>query len=102
MKIIVALILMCQAGMNCSTAAMNIPAPQDDSLPAQAAYEERTLMQRSNGLARALNDFIAAYKSGKIDLKKANAVRKALHDLENFEWFKPQRSAAGAAADVEK
>jgi hypothetical protein len=53
-------------------------------------------MQRYNELARALNGFVAAYKAGQIDVKKAKAVRKALHDLEKLEWFKPQQSAAGA------
>jgi hypothetical protein len=102
MGTVVALILISQAGMNGSAAAINFPAFQDDSPAAQAAYEERALTQRYNGLARALNDFMAAYKAGKIDLKKAEAVRKALHDLEKFEWFRPQRPSAGAAADVEK
>ena len=99
---IVALILMCQAGMNGSAAAMNIPVPQDDSPSAQAAHEEQVLMQGYNGLARALNDFMAAYKAGKVDLKKAKAVRKALHNLEKLEWFRPQHSTASAAGSAEK
>ena len=87
---------MCQVGMNHLDSPAEIPEFQGYSQSAQAAYEEHELMQRYNGLARALNDFVAAYKAGQIDLKKAKAVRKALHDLEKFEWFRPQRSPAGA------
>jgi hypothetical protein len=86
---VVTLILLCQAGMNHSAAAMDIPDLQDYSQTAQAAYQERELMQRYNQLARALNNFVEAYKAGQIDVKKAKAVRKALHDLEKLEWFKP-------------
>jgi hypothetical protein len=68
---------------------MDIPDLQDYSQTAQAAYQERELMQRYNELARALNGFVEAYKAGQIDVKKAKAVRKALHDLEKLEWFKP-------------
>ena len=92
MGTILALVLICQAGMHPSAAAVNLPDFQDESPVAQAAYEERALVQRYNGLARALNDFMAAYKAGQVDLKKAKAVRKALHDMEKFEWFRPERS----------
>ena len=95
------LILLCQAGMSHSAAATDIPDLQDYSQAAQAANQERELMQRYNELARALNGFMAAYKAGQIDVKKAKAVRKALRDLEKLEWFKPQHSAAGAAAGAE-
>jgi hypothetical protein len=88
MGTLLAFILMCQAGMD-DSAAMPIPSFQDEDPAAQAANEERGLMHRYNALARALSDFIAAYKAGKVDLKKAKAVRKALHDLEKFEWFRP-------------
>jgi hypothetical protein len=37
---------------------------------------------------------VAAHKAGQIDVKKARAVRKALHDLEKLEWFKPQQRQA--------
>ena len=77
------------------------PEGQNESQAAQAAYEERELTQRYNGLAGALNDFMAAYKAGQIDVKKANAVRRALHGLEKFEWLRPQRSA-WATTDVGK
>jgi len=100
---LVTLILMWQAGMNHLDSPAEIPESQGYSYSqsAQAAYEERELIQRYNGLARALNDFVAAYKAGQIDLKKAKAVRKALHDLEKFEWFRAPRPAAGAATDAE-
>ena len=98
---VVALILLCRAGMNHSAVAADIPDPPDYSQAAQAAYQERELMQRYNELARALNGFVAAYKAGQIDAKKARAVRKALHDLEKLEWFKPQHSEAGAPTSAE-
>jgi len=68
------------------------PSVADGSLFDEAAYEEREFIQRLNGLARALNDFIAAYKSGGVDFKKVNALRKALQELEKSEWFKPQKT----------
>ena len=98
---VVTLILLCQAGMNHSAAATDIPDLQDYSQAAQAAYQERELMQRYNELARALNGFVAAYKAGQIDVKKAKAVRKALQDLEKLEWFKPQHSAAATPTNAE-
>ena len=94
---VVVLILLCQAGMSQSAVPTEVPDPQDYSQAAQAANQERELMQRYNELARALNGFVAAYKAGQVDVKKAKAVRKALHDLEKLEWFKPQHSAAGVA-----
>ena len=97
---IVAVILMFQAGMNHSATDLDIPE-LENSQAIQAANQERDLMQRYNRLARALNEFVASYKAGKIDLKKANAARKALHDMEKFEWLRPQRPAAGARTDVE-
>jgi hypothetical protein len=98
MATVLALILICQSGLNYPAAAVNLPDFQDESPAAQAAYEERDLMHRYNVLARALNDFMAAYKGGQVDLKKAKAVRNALQDLEKFEWFRPERSPAGAVA----
>ena len=98
---VVVSILLCQAGMNHSAGATDIPDLQDYSQFAQAAYQERELMQRYNELARALNGFVAAYKAGQVDVKKARAVRKALHDLEKLEWFRPQHSEAGAPTSAE-
>ena len=82
-------------------ASVGTPDFEDDSQAAQTSYEEHRLIQRYNALARALNDFMVAYKAGQIDIKKAKAVTQALHDLEKFEWFRPQRSAM-AAPDVDK
>jgi hypothetical protein len=43
---VVVSILLCQAGMNHSAGATDIPDLQDYSQVAQAAYQERELMQR--------------------------------------------------------
>jgi hypothetical protein len=51
-------------------------------------YEEQQLIQRLNGLTRALTAFTDDYRSGKIDLKKVKALRKAMQDLEKSGWFK--------------
>ena|SRR5579859_5488549 len=99
MLIAVGLILLCQAGVAQPPAGMGVPDLQGDSQAAQAvqaAYEERELLQRYNELARALNDFVTAYKAGQVDVKKAKAVRRALHDMEKLNWFKPQHPAADA------
>lgn len=56
-----------------------------------ASFEEREFVQRVNGLSRALSDFAETYNSGKIDLKKVKALRKAIHELERSEWFRPQK-----------
>jgi hypothetical protein len=76
--------------MNAS--ATVIPDFGEDSPPYEAAYEERELVQRLNRLASALNAFAATYKSGQVDLNEVKAVRKALHELEKSEWFKPQKA----------
>jgi hypothetical protein len=55
------------------------------------AFEELEFMQRLNGLFKALNDFAAAYKKGEVDLRKVKAVRKAMHELEKSEWFRPDK-----------
>lgn len=102
MGTVLAFILICQAGMNHSAAAVNLPDFRDESPAAQAEYEEHDLIHRYNVLARALNDFMAAYKGGQVDLKKAKAVRKALHNLEKFEWFKPEGSPTEARSDLDK
>lgn len=62
-------------------------SPQD-----AAAYEERELIRRLNALAKALNAFGATYKSGQVDLNEVKAVRKALHELERSELFRPQKT----------
>jgi hypothetical protein len=78
--------------------AADTSASQDFSPAGQAAFDERVMIARYNRLVRALNEFMGAYKAGQIDLKKAKAVRKALHDLEKVEWFKSQ----DIATNVEK
>jgi hypothetical protein len=45
------------------------------------------LIQRYNEPGGCFNGFVAAYKAGQIYVKKAKAVRKALHDLEKLKWF---------------
>jgi hypothetical protein len=62
-------------------------SPQD-----AAAYEDRELIQRLNALAKALNAFGATYKNGQVDLNEVKAVRKALHELERSEFFRPQKT----------
>jgi hypothetical protein len=49
-------------------------------------------LKRLKGLSKALADFAAAYKSGEVDLRKVKAVRKAMHELEKSEWFRPQKT----------
>jgi hypothetical protein len=57
----------------------------------EAAHDEREFIQRLNGLSRALNAFAETYKSGQVDLNKVKAVRKAMHELEKSEWFRPEK-----------
>ena len=68
-----------------------MPDYGEDSAAHEAASEEREFVQRLDRLARALNAFAATYKSGQVDLNNVKAVRKALHELEKSEWFKPQK-----------
>ena len=107
-------LLICQSGLAHSSAPLRgqtpqmaipvpaLPDPADESPEAEAAYEEHQLAQHFNGLLQALNDFAATYRAGFVDVKKVKAVRKALHDLEKSEWFKPQRAAPGAPPDAHK
>jgi hypothetical protein len=93
-----------QAGAGPSTSAAQQPRfPADasfaiapgfvtDQQEENPAFEEREFMQRVNGLSKALNDFAVTYKKGEVDLKKVKAVRKAMHELEKSEWFKPQKA----------
>jgi hypothetical protein len=68
-----------------------IPVFGEKSLADETAYEEREFIQRLTGLSRALSAFAQNYKSGRVDVKKVTAVRKAIHELEKSEWFKPQK-----------
>jgi hypothetical protein len=65
--------------------------PEESSIDA-AAYEEYEFIQRLNGLSRALRDFAEAYRSGRVDLKKVKAVRKAMQELEKSEWFRSPKA----------
>ena len=99
------LLVVCQAGIAHPSAGLRTQAPQvstaapaildlpEESPADEAAYEEREFVRHLNGLLQVLNDFAETYKAGFVDVKKVKAVRKALHDLEKSEWFKPQRAA---------
>jgi hypothetical protein len=60
--------------------------------PRDEDYEERALVRRLNALAKALNVFAATYQNGQVDLNEVKAVRKALHELERSELFRPQKA----------
>ena len=64
-------------------------SPADSA--AYAAYKEREFIHRLDGLSRTLSAFSETYKGGQIDLKKVRALRKAMHDLEKSEWFRPSK-----------
>ena len=62
--------------------------PWDESL-----YEEHQFAQRFNKLVLALQRFSETYNSGHvIDVKRVKAVKKAWHDLEKSDWFKPDNT----------
>ena len=73
------------------TSAPFMPGFPEESPADAAAYEEREFLQHLNGLSQALTDFAATYKNGQVDLKKVKALRKALHELEKSDWFRPQK-----------
>ncbi len=53
-------------------------------------YQEHQFAQRSNKLVFALQSFSETYNSGHvIDVKRVKAVKKAWHELEKSDWFKP-------------
>jgi hypothetical protein len=101
------LLVVCQAGIAHPSARLRTQTPQvsiaapaipdfpDEAQGDEAAYAEHEFVRHLNGLLQVLNDFSATYKAGFVDVKKVKAVRKALHDLEKSEWFKPQRTADG-------
>ena len=58
----------------------------------EGPYEEREFAKRFNGLMNAMFDFASSYNAGHvIDAKKAKAVRKALRQLEQSDWFRPAK-----------
>jgi hypothetical protein len=72
-----------------ATPATNDFAP---GLNAHDYLEEQEFIARFNNLMKALRDFGSAYKPGQvIDVKKAKAVRQAMHKLEKSRWFRPQK-----------
>ena len=76
--------------MNASATVM--PEFGEESASHETAYQEREFVQRLNKLAKALNAFAATYEGGQVDLNNVKAVRKALHELEKSEWFKPPKT----------
>ena len=59
--------------------------PWDASL-----YEEHQFAQRFDKLVFALQRFSETYNSGRvIDVKRVKAIKKAWHELEKSDWFKP-------------
>jgi hypothetical protein len=75
--------------MRTATPATNDFAP---GFNAHDYLEEQEFIARFNNLIKALRDFGSAYKPGQvIDVKKAKAVRKAMHGLEKSGWFRPQK-----------
>ena len=99
MSMAILFLLAFQAGPFCPTPPVGIQNPQICEPPQAtwdfapgAAYEEHELVRRFNGLVRALAEFSDAYNAGKIDVKKARAVQKALRELQKSEWFKPEKA----------
>lgn len=70
---------------------LNVPDLAEESPAQLAADQEREFIQRLNQLSRALGAFNETYKGGEIDLKKVKALRKAMHELEKSQWFRPQK-----------
>jgi hypothetical protein len=65
---------------------------EEGPLRRQVEDEEHEFINRFNKLTEALRDFSETYNSGHIiNVKKVKAVRKAWHELERSEWFKPYK-----------
>jgi hypothetical protein len=105
MNTAVVFLLAFQVGTGYPTPLVRSPGPQEDvgssvllgiTTEAQedvpAIFEEREFMERLKGLSKALADFAATYKSGKVNLRKVKAVLKAMHELEKCEWFRPPKA----------
>jgi len=96
MSMAILFLLAFQAGPFCSTSPAGAQSayvcePATLDLASRAEYDEHELVKRFNGLVKALGDFADTYNAGKIDVKKAKAVQKALHELQKSEWFKAQK-----------
>jgi hypothetical protein len=88
-------LLLFQAGTAHSISQPHVQTSQnflEESPQDAAAYEERELIRRLNALAKALNAFGTTYKNGQVDLNEVRAVRKALHELERSELFRPEKA----------
>jgi hypothetical protein len=65
------------------------PLSNEEPFQNDAVYEQQQFVRRVNNLMAALVNFSSTYKTGQvIDIKKVNAVRKALREMEKSEWFK--------------
>lgn len=64
--------------------------PDPPSVVDEAAYQEQQLILHVNSLVGALNELSASYKAGVLDVKKVQAVQKAMRRLEKSELFKRQ------------
>ncbi len=80
-------------GATCPWCSRNV-APVAEARPWNPLDEEQEFLRRLNELTAALADFSQTYNSqGLIDVKKVNAVRKALRELEKSGWFNPKRES---------
>lgn len=96
MSMAILLLLVFQAEPFCSNSPAGAQSPHVCEPPTWnfadgAEYDQHELVKRFNGLVKALGEFADSYNAGKIDVKKAKAVQKALHELQKSEWFKPQK-----------
>ena len=65
----------------------------DQTFQYDREYEEQQFVHRIDNLMAALATLSSSYKTGHvIDVKKIQAVRKALHDIEKTEWFKIKKT----------
>lgn len=81
-----------QSSQMTASPASNIPSFAEESPAELAADEERDFILRLNGLSKALNAFVETYKNGRVDVKEVKALRKAMHELEKSEWFRPPKA----------
>jgi hypothetical protein len=59
----------------------------------ESLYEEHQFAQRFNRLVIALQSFSETYNSGHvIDVKRVKAIKKAWHELQKSDWFKPDNT----------
>jgi hypothetical protein len=59
----------------------------------ESRYQEHEFARRYNKLVLALQSFSETYNSGRvIDVKRVKAIKKAWHELEKSDWFKPDNT----------